>query len=151
MDSGTGIDVASSQQLRNTIEQTRMALSEKIAALNHEVRDTLSDASSRVRRRFHEARESVDPSIQFHRHPWAFCFGAAVVGFVLRRRFERGYPASAQYSGEPAELIPQQLSTPQKSFGSWHAPDFSVRAALVPFIAEVLAGVLQRRRYPERG
>ena len=151
MDSGTGIDVASSQQLRNTIEQTRMALSEKIAALNHEVRDTLSDASSRVRRRFHEARESVDPSIQFHRHPWAFCFGAAVVGFVLRRRLERGFQVSTQYSGEHAEQISQQLPKPQTGFGGRYGSDLSVRAAIVPLVAEVLAGVLQRRRYPERG
>lgn len=151
MDSGTGIDVASSQQMRHTIEQTRMALSEKLAALNHEVRDTLSDASSRVRRRLHEARESVDPAIQFHRHPWAFCLGAACVGFILRRRLERGYDASTQYRSEHAEQTPSQLAVTQRGGGGRYGPDLSVRTALVPFVAEVLAGVLQRRRYPDRG
>lgn len=150
MGSGTGIHVTTSQELRHEIELTRTAISEKIAALNHGVRDTLTDASSRVRRRLHEARESVDPSSQFHRHPWAFCFAAACVGFMLRRHSERRYEAAALRRGEFAEQNPPQLAAPQTSFSGRYGRDFSVRTALVPLVAEVLAGMLQRRRFPER-
>lgn len=89
MDPGTGNHVASSVELAHEIERTRAALGEKLTALNHEVRDAFSSASERMKGSIQHAREAVSPSLQFHRHPWAFCAAALVAGFIIQRRLGR--------------------------------------------------------------
>lgn len=89
MDPGTGNYVASSAELAHEIERTRAALGEKIAALNHEVKDAFSSASERMKGSLRHAREAVNPSLQFHRHPWAFCAVAFAAGLIIQRRVGR--------------------------------------------------------------
>ncbi len=88
MDTGTGNYVASSAELAHAIEQTRASLGEKITALNHEVKGAFSSASERMKGSLQQARDLASPSLQFHRHPWAFCAAAFVAGFALQLRLK---------------------------------------------------------------
>ena len=151
MDSGTGLDVAASAALRQEIEQTRSAIGAKIAALQVGVRGTLNGASDQVRASLEHAKQSVTPSVQFHRHPGAFCAAAFVCGILLQQRaLRRQSTGEAESSGEAeadmAESPPEETRWQRARRRKRRAPRSLLTGSHIPIVAEVVRGLFEGSR-----
>ena len=83
------------------IVQTRMAMAEKLGAIEQHVGTTLRHArttmtqladktAASVRDTMEVTQEALDPCVQAARHPWAFVGGALVLGYAGGALFRRG-------------------------------------------------------------
>ena len=84
------------------ITQTRVAIAEKLGAIEQHVGATMRHArtimtqvadntTSSVRETMKATREACDPSVQASRHPWRFVGGALVLGYAFGILYRRGW------------------------------------------------------------
>lgn len=85
--------------IREQIEETRSALTDKLETLEGQVRetvqsakatveDTLETVKSSVQNTVESVKQTFDLSYQVDRHPWAMTGGSFVVGFLLGNYLE---------------------------------------------------------------
>lgn len=90
------------------IVQTRMAMAEKLGAIEQHVGTTLHHATTTmtqladktaasVRDTMQVTQAALDPCVQAARHPWAFVGGALVLGYAGGALFRRGGKAVPYY------------------------------------------------------
>jgi ElaB/YqjD/DUF883 family membrane-anchored ribosome-binding protein len=99
-------------QIRRKIEETRASLTDKLEALEHEVKrsaqnardavvgtvetvkHSVEDTVDTVREQFDDAVDAVKESLDVRRHvrnyPWAMVGGSTVAGFITGRMSRRG-------------------------------------------------------------
>lgn len=86
----------------NDIVQTRMAIAEKLDAIEHHVEATMQHArtvmtqvadktTSSLRETMQATREAVDPHVHASRHPWMFVGGALVLGYAVGTFYRNGW------------------------------------------------------------
>ena len=82
------------------IVQTRVAMAEKLGAIEQHVGATMrhgrtimtelaEKTTSSVRETMQMTKEALDPSVHAARHPWAFAGGALVIGYALGTLYRR--------------------------------------------------------------
>lgn len=144
MDTGTDLYVEAASRLRSDIEATRAALGQKFHALQEEVRDTLAEASGRMKGSIRQAREAVDPAVQFHRHPFVFCTAAFVAGIVFQQRVALRREKGDGERGGEAESASRAAGLPRRQPGLLRA----VIEGAVPSAVELLSSVILPHRRP---
>jgi len=86
----------------NDIVQTRMAIAEKLDAIEHHVETTMQHArtmmtevadktTSTLRETMQATREAVDPHVHASRHPWMFVGGALALGYAVGTFYRNGW------------------------------------------------------------
>lgn len=84
------------------IVQTRVAIAEKLGAIEQHVGSTMHHArtvinqvadktTTTVRDTMQTAKEAFDPTVQAARHPWGFVGGALVLGYTVGALYRRGW------------------------------------------------------------
>jgi hypothetical protein len=84
------------------IVQTRMAMAEKLGAIEQHVSSTMHHArttmtqvaektTSSVRDTMQVTQDALDPHVHAARHPWAFVGGALILGYAGGALFRRGW------------------------------------------------------------
>lgn len=86
----------------NDIVHTRIAIAEKLEAIEHHVGTTMHHArtmmtdvadktTSSLRETIQATREAVDPHVHASRHPWIFVGGAVVLGYAVGTFYRNGW------------------------------------------------------------
>ena len=118
----------------NDIVHTRVAIAEKLEAIEHHVGTTLHHArtmmtdvadktTSSLRETIEATRGAVDPHVHASRHPWIFVGGALVLGYAVGTFSRNGwrtstrvvpyYPPGAKSAGVmPANDLPKSERDP---------------------------------------
>jgi hypothetical protein len=100
-----------SKEIQEEIKATRSDLTDKLVALEHKVRETMTDAKSAISDTVESVKHAVDSTIcaveesvhgavvsvkdsldigrQVDRHPWAMLAGAVTAGFVTARLLDK--------------------------------------------------------------
>jgi hypothetical protein len=84
------------------ITQTRMAIAEKLGAIEQHVGATMKhgrmiitqvaeNTTSSVRETMKATREACDLSVQASRHPWGFVVGSLLLGYAFGTLYRRGW------------------------------------------------------------
>ena len=136
MDSGSELAVGSTLALRHDIEQTRVALGQKLHALNYELRETVTEASDRFREGLENVKEQFDPSVQLQRHPAFFCATGFLFGFLLQ-----GYVAAR--NSEPARMMKAEHGPNREGYEPQRA---SLVSSLAPVVVDALVGLFRAKR-----
>lgn len=93
------------QDMRDIV-QTRVAIAEKLGAIEHHVGTTMHHArtmmteladrtTSSVRETVQVTKEALDPSVHVTRHPWISVGGAVCLGYAVGAIYRRGWRITA--------------------------------------------------------
>lgn len=92
MDAASSLTRETTHELRNQIDVTRRALTQKIDHLGGEMRHVVDELSHTVSDTIGAARRAVSPADWVRSRPLLTCVGALCVGVLVARRMRVGAP-----------------------------------------------------------
>ncbi len=108
--------------IRRQIEETRHSLTDKLEALEEQVRGRVQSAKSTVEETIEKVKRTFDVKYQVDQHPWAMTGGSVLVGFVAGTFLSRRLSCHANGQATPpsagAAVANLQLSDGHTAGGS---------------------------------